>query len=370
MPLDPNRPFNTLPPLPPKARLETTAVLKAAIQAHRALAELKGVGQLIPNQSILVNAVALQEARLSSEIEGIITTNDALYRALSETSDSADDPKAKEVLRYSNALWHGYEQMKKGRPVSTRLYEEIVQLIRKNRAGVRKTPGTTLRDQRTNEIIYTPPEGENVIRGLLANLDKYLHDHGDGIEPLAKLAVIHYQFEAIHPFADGNGRTGRILNILYLVERGLLDSPILYLSRYIIENKAAYYGHLRSITEREDWEPWVLYMIEAVRRTAEQTLWQIRAIRDLMEKTAKKIREKAPKVYSRELVDVLFGRPYCKIGFLVDAKIAKRQTASEYLKMLEKVGVISSVTIGREAIYANNAFLRLLKKKPAEGRGG
>jgi len=185
--------------------------------------------------------------------------------------------------------------------------------------------------------------------------------------PLAKLAVIHYQFEAIHPFADGNGRTGRILNILYLVHRRLLDLPILYLSRYIIENKPAYYSHLRNITEREEWEPWVLFMLEALRRTSVQTLGQIRAIRDLMSNTAREIRAKLPKVYSKELVEVLFNRPYCKIGFLVDAKIAGRQTASTYLKSLEAEGVISSAKIGRETIYVNRRHLKLLRKPPVDG---
>lgn len=365
MAFNPQQPYNDLPPLPPAVDLETKATLRGAIGANRALAELKGVGELLPNQSILVHAVTLQEARSSSEIEGIVTTDDALYRALSATSDADDDPHAKEVLRYSEALWLGFERMKSNRPLCTGLYEEIVRAIKKNMAGVRKTTGTQLRDVHTGAVIYTPPEGETVLRDKLANLDRYIHAD-DGVDPLIKLAAIHYQFEAIHPFGDGNGRTGRIVNILYLVTQRLLDLPILFLSRFIIEHKSTYYEHLRRVTEQQAWEPWVLYMLEAVEQTARQSLRQVADIRDLMEDYGQRVRRALPKTHSKELVEQLFDRPYCKIGFLVDAGIAKRQTASRYLQELADAGMLDLVKIGRESIYVNSEFLELLRRPPVD----
>jgi len=345
--------------------------LKAAIDANRALAELKGVGEQLPNPSILVDAVALQEARVSSEIEGIVTTSDQLYRALSEASDAAADPQAKEVLRYRQALWHGFNRLKDGRPLATVLYEELVQIIRQNQAGVRQTPGTQLKDTATGRVIYTPPEGESVLRDKLANLDRYIHEPESGTDPLIKLAAIHYQFEAIHPFSDGNGRTGRIVNILYLVECGLLDLPVLYLSRRIIERKAEYYTLLRGVTEAGAWEPWVLFMLDAVRDTAARTIQQIRSIRALMDDYSGRVQKALPKVYRHELIDVLFERPYCKIGFLVNRHIARRQTAATYLKALTEAGLLESLKIGREVYYINTEFLGLLKQdSPGTEAGG
>ena len=257
---DRTRPFNDLPLLPPPVQLETPAVLKKVIGASRALAELKGAGHVIPNQAILINSIVLQEARLSSEIENIVTTNDELYRALDDERASTS-AEAREVLRYREALWHGFETLKK-KPLSTRLFVEIVRLIRKTNLDVRKVPGTRIVNNR-GEVVYTPPEGEAAIRDKLADLERFIHAD-DGLDPLVKMAVVHYQFEAIHPFTDGNGRTGRILNILFLVERGLLELPVLYLSHYIIRNRPAYYAGLRSVTEEGAWEPWVLYMLDAV----------------------------------------------------------------------------------------------------------
>ncbi|WP_419616776.1 Fic family protein, partial [Thiolapillus sp.] len=246
MSFDANQPFNDLPLLPPGVQLETVPVLKQAIAASRELAELKGAGNLIPNQKILLTGIVLQEARLSSEIENIVTTNDELYQASADDLFSASG-HTKEVLRYQQALWEGFETLRE-RPLGTNLFIELVEIIKWQQMGIRCLPGTRLTGNDGN-IVYTPPEGEVRLRELLANLERFIHDENDGLDPLVRLAVMHYQFEAIHPFADGNGRTGRIINILYLVDKGLLELPVLYLSRYIIRNKPAYYDGLRRVTE-------------------------------------------------------------------------------------------------------------------------
>lgn len=359
MPFDRSLPFNDLPLLPPPGvELETRAVLKQAIGANRALAELKGAGDLIPNQALLVRLIGLQEAKLSSEIENIVTTNDALYRAFADNGQRSD-PQTKEVLSYNDALWHGYDSLKEGQPLSTRLFERLVQIIKRNDAGVRRTSGTKIATG-TGVPVYTPPEGEAVLRDKLANLEQFLYA-GDGLDPLVKLAVLHYQFEAIHPFSDGNGRTGRILNILYLIEAGLLDIPILYLSRYIIEHKSDYYGGLRRVTEEGKWEEWILFMLRAVEETALATHALVLDIRALMLETTDKIRTELPKIYSKDLVEVLFSQLYCKIPFLEQAGVAKREAASKYLKELSRIGVVSPpVEVGRENYYLNHAFFTLL----------
>ena len=300
MAFDPCQPYNDLPELPLPFDLESRAVLKQAIAANKALAELKGAGELVPNQAVLIQSIGLQEAKLSSEIENIVTTNDELYRAFANHGGKTDS-HTKEVLRYNEALWHGFSSIRdQNRPLTTNLFEELFQIIKKSNAGVRKTPGTKLANSR-GEVIYTPPEGEVVLRDKLANLEKFIYAE-DGIDPLVKLAVIHYQFEAIHPFTDGNGRTGRILNILYLIEQNLLDIPILYLSRYIIENKTDYYTGLRQITEKGEWESWILYMLQAIEKTARETRQRILDIRDMLQADIEKVRNELPKVYSKELL--------------------------------------------------------------------
>lgn len=360
MPFDPQRPYNELPELPLPFDLESKVVLKLAIAANKALAELKGAGELVPNQAILVQSIGLQEAKLSSEIENIVTTNDELYRAFA-SSDSKTDPHTKEVLRYNEALWHGFNSLRhQNRPLTTNLFEELFQIIKKSTAGVRKTPGTKLANNR-GEIIYTPPEGEKVLRDKLANLERFIYAEDD-IDPLVKLAVVHYQFEAIHPFTDGNGRTGRILNILFLIENNLLDTPTLYLSRYIIENKEKYYSGLRQITEKGEWEPWIIYILKAIEKTARDTRQRILAIRDMLQGDIEKVRTELPKIYSKELIELLYHQPYCKIRFLEEAGIAHRQTASNYLKELEKAGLLSAMKIGREMYYLNDKLLSLLTK--------
>jgi Fic family protein len=345
-------PYNELPLLPPKTESETKAVLKQAIAANRVLANLRGLAARIPNQSMLIQSVVLQEARLSSEIENIVTTNDELYRAAADP-DSKTDPQTKEVLRYRQALNTGFQALKH-RPLSTNLFIEIVQEIKAVEIGIRKTTGTTLKNA-AGEIVYTPPEGENVIRNKLSNLEQFIHAHDD-LDPLVKMAIIHYQFEAIHPFEDGNGRTGRIINILYLVEQGLLDIPVLFLSRYIIANKADYYEGLRKVTEKQEWEQWILFMLRALENTAQQTFEQVTRILDLMNQVQEKVQVHAPNIYSKDLIEIIFHHPYTKIQFLVEANIAKRQTASLYLQTLSDLGILRSHKQGREIYYINDAL--------------
>lgn len=359
---DRERPYNGLPNLPPpNLELETKPVLKQTTAASRALAELKGAGDLIPNQAVLVRMIGLQEAKLSSEIENIVTTNDELYRAFADETGKTDPP-TKEVLRYNEALWYGIDQMRSGRLLSTSLFEEIVQIITQNTAGVRRVPGTAIVSDRTKATIYTPPEGERVIRDKLAALEQFLHME-DEIDPLVKMAVLHYQFEAIHPFSDGNGRTGRILNILYLISVGLLDVPVLYLSHYIIEHKDQYYAGLRQITEQNAWESWILFMLRGIEATALTTHQRIQAIRALMQQTSQQVKEELPKIYSKDLMEVLFAQPYCKIRFLEQSGIAKRDAASKYLRQLSQIGALSPpITVGRDIYYLNKPFFDLLTR--------
>jgi Fic family protein len=358
MPFDRNQPYNDLPLLPPATDLETKAVLKQAISANRVLANLRGLAVKIPNQGMLINSIVLQEARLSSEIENIVTTNDELYRAAADP-EGKTDAHTKEVLRYREALRFGFQALR-DRPLTTNLFIELVQLIKQAQIGIRAIPGTALKND-LGDVIYTPPVGEAIIRDKLSNLEKFIHADDD-LDPLIKMAVMHYQFEAVHPFPDGNGRTGRILNLLYLVEKQLLDIPVLFLSRYIIANKADYYLGLRGVTERQDWESWVLYMLRAVESTAQQTFDQVTRILMLMEEVQIKVRAEAENIYSKDLIELIFRQPYTKIQFLVDAGIAKRQTASRYLQTLAGLGVLREEQIGREKYYINDALFAELTR--------
>jgi Fic family protein len=351
MSYSPDKPYNYLPPLPPEAEIETPAVLKAAITANRALAELKGKSESLPNPSMLVNAIVLQEAKSSSEIENIVTTNDKLFTALS-AEDSGTDPQTKEVLRYRQAMWKGVGALQKG-PLSTDLFISLMQTIKETDAGIRTEPGTVIANPNTRKVIYWPPEGEGLIRNLLENLEQYLQAD-DETDPLVKMAVAHYQFEAIHPFDDGNGRTGRLINILWLMEQGLLNHPVLYLSDTIINQKQKYYNLLRGVTEKEEWEPWILFMLDAVEATSRGTMERIDQILAALNETLQMAREKLPaRVYSKELIELLFEQPYCKVKFLVDRGIAKRQTAAEYLRELEQAGILKSKQVGRENLFLN-----------------
>lgn len=349
-------PFNDLPLLPPSLELETSRVLKKAIQANRVLAELKGLAKLMPNQGILINSIFLQEARLSSEIENIVTTNDDLFKAAAEEKPTTD-PHTKEVLRYREALWHGFLSLRT-RPLSINLCIEIAEIIKHTDMGIRRVPGTKIADSR-GQVIYTPPEGEACLREKLSNLEQFMHAE-DTLDPLIKLAILHYQFEAIHPFTDGNGRTGRILNILFLVEQGLLEIPVLFLSHYIIHNKAAYYEGLRRVTEEGGWEDWIVYMLQAIEATARQTQERVTRILTLMDEARQRIQARAPRIYSKDLVEAIFMHPYCKIRFIEQSGLAKRQTASAYLQTLEAIGLLRSLKVGREVYYLNEGLLRVL----------
>lgn len=363
MAFDPSKPYDDLPALPPSAEVESRAVLKACIEARAAVAELKAAGQLIPNQGVLINSIPLLEAQASSEIENIVTTTDRMF-LFDGASEGEPDPATREALRYRTALWEGHQALKQ-RPLSTNTAVQICRAIKGVDMDIRKTPGTTLTNDRTRQVIYTPPEGEGLLREKLANWEQWMHGTLPGtakIDPLVRMAAGHYQFEAIHPFTDGNGRTGRILNLLFLVDQGLLDIPVLYLSRYIVRNKAAYYSGLLSVTATGAWEPWLLYMLGGVTETARWTTQKIVAVRALLEETTERIRRDAGPIYSRELAELVFVRPYCRIAHVVEAGLAKRQTASTYLKTLADIGVLREHKIGREKVFLNPAFIDLLKR--------
>ncbi len=357
MTFDPTKPYNDLPLLPPAVDIESKALLKACIEARAALAELKSVGALIPNQAVLINTIPLLEAQASSEIENIVTTTDALFR-YAQMEDSAEDPATKEALRYRGALYQGFTSLR-DRPLSTNTAVQVCTRIKNVEMQIRRVPGTALLNTSTNQVIYTPPEGEAVLREKLANWERFIHERTD-IDPLIRMAVAHYQFEAIHPFLDGNGRTGRILNLLMLVEQGLLDVPVLYLSRYILLERARYYQGLNAVTANAAWEEWILYMLSAVTETARWTTEKIRAIRTLHDGAKLFVRDNAPKIYSHELVDVLFVQPYARIQNLVESGVAKRQTASVYLKQLAELGMLRELKVGREKLFVHPNFIRLL----------
>ena len=358
---DPARPYNHLPLLPPRADIESRAILKKCVTAGAALAALKQAGELIPNQAVLINTIPLLEARDSSEIENIVTTTDKLFQYAEQQEGqpiTGADPATKEALRYRTALYQGYRALK-DRPLCTATAVEVCTTIKGVEMDIRRVPGTALANDATGETIYTPPEGEANLRELMANWEQCIHNHPE-LEPLVRMAITHYQFEAIHPFTDGNGRTGRVLNLLFLIEQNLLDTPILYLSRYIIQHKADYYQYLLDVTTRQRWEQWILYMLDAVEQTANWTREKIIAIRNLMDHTAGYVREKLPSIYSRELVEQTFMQPYCRITNLVDANIAKRQTASAYLKQLSDIGVLRELKVGREKLFIHPKLMRLL----------
>ncbi|EAQ9103177.1 Fic family protein [Salmonella enterica] len=353
---NPGNPFDQLPLLPPDLeKIETREILKACIPARAALAELKAAGQLLPDQGLLVNILPMLEAKDSSRIENIVTTSDQLFQYADHAEQA--DPATKEALRYRMAMYEGVELLK-SYPLCVTVAMQICTKLRAVESDVRKTPGTVLRDQNMN-VIYTPPEGEEKIRALLSNWERFINEQYD-IDPLIKMAIAHYQFESIHPFPDGNGRTGRILNILYLIQSELLSLPILYLSRFILENRNDYYALLRGVTERGEWENWILYMLKAVAVTATWTTKKVAAVRELIISTREYIQENLPKIYTWELVNVLFMQPYCRIENLVDAGIAQRQTASQYLKQLVETGVLEEVSAGRSKLYINTRLLREL----------
>jgi len=354
----PDRAHNGLGARPPARELESRAVLKACIEARAALAELKQAAELIPNQAMLINTLPLLEAKDSSEIENIVTSTDRLFQ-YSQGHDNAD-PATKEALRYRTALHRGYQSLKV-RPLCTATAVDVCRTLKGADMDIRRTPGTPLVNDRTGEVIYTPPEGEARLRDLLANWERFLH-HQTELDPLIRMAVGHYQFEAIHPFTDGNGRTGRVINILHLIQEGLLNLPILYLSRHVIAHKTDYYGLLLGVTRDQAWEPWLLFMLQAVAQTSRWTTGKISAIRRLAEDTTEHVRARLPKIYTRELVDVIFEQPYCRIGNLVDKGIGQRQAASRYLHDLADLGVLREMPFGKEKLFIHPKLMQLLSR--------
>jgi Fic family protein len=358
----PELPHNQLPTLPPPRELESRAVLKACIEARAALAELKQAAELIPNQAMLINTIPLLEAKDSSEIENIVTTTDQLFQYAQSPEKGQDnaDPSTKEALRYRTALHRGYRSLK-DRPLCTATAVDVCRTLKGVDIDIRRTPGTQLINDRTGEVIYTPPEGEARLRDMLANWERFLHNQTE-LDPLIRMAVGHYQFEAIHPFTDGNGRTGRVINILYLIQEELLNLPILYLSRHVIAHKADYYGLLLGVTRDQAWEPWLQFMLQAVAQTSRWTTGKIAAIRKLAEHTTEHVRARLPKIYTRELVDVIFEQPYCRIGNLVDKGIAQRQAASRYLHDLADLGVLREMPFGKEKLFIHPKLMQLLSR--------
>lgn len=340
------------------ARFDSPAILKKLATASRCLAELKGIAGSIPNQGILINTLALQEAKDSSEIENIITTHDELFKD-DVLPEAFANPAAKEVLRYRQALRIGFEKVKHSGLLTANYIIEIQAELERNNAGFRKLPGTALKDGAGN-VVYTPPQEPAEIVALMNDLERFINDADlYALDPLIKMALIHHQFESIHPFYDGNGRTGRILNVLYLVREGLLDIPVLYLSSHIVHTKDTYYRLLQTVRIEDRWEDWVLYMLEAVEQTAMQTIATIQAIKSALQDYKHRIR-KDYKFYSQDLINNLFMHPYTKIDFVQRDLQVSRLTASKYLDALVAGGFVQKQKIGRGNYYANVALNAIL----------
>lgn len=351
-----------IPLLPPKSDVETKAVLKQLAVSHRYLALLNGRSATIPNENILINTLSLQEAKESSAIENIITTHDEMYKA--ELFEAYfNNSQAKEVSRYAQALKSGFQQIREGKPLTHSLIKTIQKDLEQNDAGYRKNAGTVLKNERTGEIVYTPPQDFPTIEKLMDNLVNFINDNEmSELDPLIKMAIIHHRFETVHPFYDGNGRTGRIINILYLVKEELITLPILYLSRYIIQYKADYYRLLQSARESNEWEEWILYMLKGVEETAKQTLHLIDGIKELMQHYKQKIRTELPKIYSQDLLNNLFKHPYTKIEFVEKELYIERRTASKYLNSLSEIGLLNKIKIGKSNFYINAPLYDLFAK--------
>ncbi len=351
-------PFDDLPSLPPAGvDLEPKQVLKATIEARAALATLAQAGQLLPNPNVLIHAVPLLEAQASSEIENIVTTADELFK---HADSGGGDHATKEALRYRGALFAGVSSIRT-RPLTAQTSALICSHLQGREMGVRSVPGTRIANPTTREIVYAPPEGADLIREKLADWERFLHAH-DGLDPLVRMAVAHYQFEAIHPFHDGNGRTGRVINILMLIEAGLLSDPILYLSRSIIARKNDYYRLLRAVTDDGAWIEWIHYMLDVVYESATSTTRKIAAIRTCQEDIADRARTATPGGRDAQFLAVLFEQPYCRIGTVVDRCDVSRQTASTWLHALVDAGLLSDLKVGRELLFVNHEFLDVLTR--------
>lgn len=347
--------------LPPAADLETKQILKQTAIANRYLAELKGISETIPNQAILINTLALQEAKDSSEIENIITTHDEMFKA-ELYSNHVKSSAAKEVQNYAQALRSGFKLVKESRLLTCNHVLSIQEILVRNNAGFRKQPGTELKNERTGEIVYVPPQNNGEIVILMQNLESYINDDAlSDVDPLIKMAVIHHQFESIHPFYDGNGRAGRIINILYLVLKELLTIPILYLSQYIIETKSDYYRLLQSVRDTNNWEEWILYILKGIEITSRQTILIIQKIKELMQRYKHDIRNNF-KFYSQDLLNNLFRHPYTKIEFLEQDLQISRLTATKYLDQLAEEGFLEKQKIWRSNYYINKPLIDLLSK--------
>lgn len=346
-----------LPPL--REKVETIDILRQTNKSAVALAELKGIAKTIPNQTMLVNAIVLQEAKDSSEIENIITTQDELYKALTINRTNIS-PETKEVVNYRAAIFHGFDLVKRQGFLRVNDIVSIQQKLVDNDAGIRSTPGTVLKNYTIGETVYTPPQEKSEILDLLSNFIDYFNQKND-LSPLINLAILHHQFESIHPFYDGNGRTGRILNILYLILKDLIDVPILYLSSYIIANKPKYYHLLNQTNRTGEWAEWIIFMLEGIESTSRGTIAKIAGIKTLLDSTLIKVQEKAPKVYRKELIELLFEQPYSKIDFVVNKLGVERKAASRYLKELEDIGIVESQKVGRETLYINRELIEILK---------
>lgn len=351
-----------IPMLPLDQEIETKVILKQVSNANKRLAELKGVARTIPNESILINSLVLQEAKDSSAVENIVTTHDDLYRAELDRKSLITSASTKEVLHYSEALKYGFALVRSNKLLTNSIIREIQECLERNEAGFRSTPGTTLKNQQTGNIVYTPPQDSIEIEKYMQNLEKFINDDSIlDVDPLIKLAIIHHQFESIHPFYDGNGRTGRIINILYLVIKDLLDLPILYLSRYIISNKPEYYKLLQEVRDLGAWEPWILFILKGIEITAQETIDLVQKIGSLMQTYKIEIRKKLPNIYRHELLNNLFSHPYTKIEFVQQELNVNRQTASKYLQKLEEEGFIISIKVGRNKYYLNVPLIKLFK---------
>lgn len=354
-------------PLPPlhalaPGRFETVPILKRLAAASRALAELKGLAASIPNQNILINTLTLQEARDSSAIENIVTTQDDLYRE--ENAAEAAGTAVKEVLRYRQALRAGHEQVRSTGLLTLNTILDVHRQLECNRAGLRKLPGTALRDA-SGRLVYEPPRDANEVRRLMGELERFIHDEpAFAADPLVRMALIHHQFESIHPFYDGNGRTGRIVNVLYLVKEGLLDIPVLYLSRYIVRNKSDYYRLLQAVRDDDAWEDWVAYMLDAVAATAADTITTVQAIKELLQDTKQRIRA-GYRFYSQDLINNLFNHPYTRVEFAQRELGVSRLTATRYLDALAGDGVLEKIRVGRNNYYVNRPLFDLLRRGDA-----
>lgn len=355
-----------LPPLPPKISLESIEskkVLRKLATARAALAELKGVAGTIPNEQILIDTLSLQEAKNSSAIENIVTTQDELYQSDYE-QQTFTNPASKEVHNYAAALKTGFGEVRQSGIIRIGLLNRVQETIERNDAGIRRVPGTVLKNDLTGEVVYTPPQDYEQIRALFDNLEEFINDTIEyEVDPLIKMAIIHYQFESIHPYYDGNGRTGRILNLLYLIKEELLSIPVLYISRYIIRHREQYYRLLQGVSTENDWEPWIWYMLDAVEQTAMQTIQTIKGVHALMLVYKRQIREAQPKLYSQDLINNLFRHPYTRVAWLQKDLAVSRLTATKYLDTLVEMQLLEKVKKGRRNYYVNPALLRLLAEE-------